>query len=283
MMTDSTDQFERDIYDAYNRIEMDKMTQNRMLNNLLSAQKQHEADELDKTAVAPQQPYAEDLEKTVVAPPLKTHTTSRATTERIERAAHVAPAVAPQRKRPAWQVWLPIAAVVTAALIVVGMRFVAGPMHQADVNSESVMAQSEASEDAAKMTNATPTATESQVSYDAESMAEESSAAAEADSAAVTDYVEGTDTAPSEEYSQVPATFSQITLDDGTQLTVLQTDGGPVAVDTNLLGDLVGEGVATSPDGSADSSVSCEIYQIQGDPDSFAACYEGAYWLCVRS
>lgn len=283
MMTDSMEQFDRDIYDAYNRIEMDEMTQNRMLNNLLSAQRQHEADELDKTAVAPQQPYAEDLEKTVVAPPLKTRANSQAAAARTERAAHVAPVAAPQRKRPAWQVWLPIAAVVTAALVVVGVRFVGNPMQSANVNSESVEMQSETSEDVAKMTGNSPKVTDSQVSYDAESMAEESPAAGEADSAAVTDYVEGTDTAPSEEYSQVPATFSQITLDDGTQLTVLQTEGGPVAVDTNLLGDLVGQGVATSPDGSADSAVSCEIYQIQGDPDSFAACYEGAYWLCVRS
>lgn len=282
MMTDATDQFERDIYNAYDRIEMDEMTQNRMLNNLRSTQRQREAEELDKTAVAPQQPYVEDLEKTVVAPPLKTHANSMATAARPERAAHVAPVASPQRKRPGWQVWLPIAAVVTAALIVVGVRFVASPMNSATVNSDSMEAKSEASEDAARMTEASPTATESQVSYDAESMADESYAG-ESDAVAVTDYVEGTDTAPSEEYSRVPATFSQITLDDGTQLTVLQTDGGPVAVDTNLLGDLVGEGVATNPDEPTDSAVSCEIYQIQGDPDTFAACYEGAYWLCVRS
>lgn len=53
-MTDSTEQFNQQVHDAYERVEMDEATQNRMLKTLFVAQAQREG--VEETQLLPKAP-----------------------------------------------------------------------------------------------------------------------------------------------------------------------------------------------------------------------------------
>ena len=110
-MTDSTEQFNRQVHDAYERVEMDEATQNRMLKTLLAAQAQHEG--VEETQLLPKAPA--DVPATRLLPKTPAAMPATQVAQPRRHAASHAQVDAYPRKRPAWKVWLPLAAVVAAA------------------------------------------------------------------------------------------------------------------------------------------------------------------------
>ena len=281
-MTDSTEQFNQQVHDAYERVEMDEATQNRMLKTLLAAQAQREG--VEETQLLPKAPA--DVPATRLLPKTPAAMPATQVAQPRRHAASHAQVDAYPRKRPAWKVWLPLAAVVAAALIVV--RITTSSMFGAKTDSNATVAQTEmsatAESDAQKVSDVATGTSTSEESY--ASVAPVSETSAEEADVVEDGSVPDAEVIPREETSfgfdasNPPAA----TLDDGTSLSLVLNGTEPVAVDAGLVGELVGTGTLSSGP-SGDASYSCEVYQIAGDEASFALVSpltNGEYWLCSQ-
>lgn len=217
----------------------------------------------------------------------------------ISEAPAGAPATAPETpagevvpftpRRGRWQRWLPLAAAVVAALVIVRVTGVL----QTTSNSAADMAPRaeeksavDAGTLAAEPTGAAEVSQEEYaleesadaVAYDAAPMAE----GAAAESAPTADSTNGSD---AEAMGVVPTNaaelYPRIALSDGTVLTAL-VDGLYVQeVDAANVGQKVGEAQATAFDGG--DAVACTVFELVDEPDAYAVRFEGedSYWRCT--
>lgn len=240
-MANENELFDQQIHDAFDRIELSEEAQGRMLANLLAAQERMQAREVPA-----------DVEPPVVA-------------EKDSDPGEAEVIPVPPRRMP-WQRWLPLAAVLVLAVVVVRVTSLGGmasseqsagatAADSAIVPGDSAKSMGEAEESATADELAAPTA------YDAEA-----DAIAELEPNWPVGLVE---------------THPRITLEDGTVLTALRDAQFLDEVDSERVGELVATGAATPFD--ATESVPCEVYRLLNEDDAYAVRYEGeeTFWRCV--
>ncbi len=242
-MANENELFDQQIHDAFDRIELSEEAQERMLANLLAAQERTQVRE----APADAEPF-----------------------EVAEKAAepHEAEVIPVPPRRMPWQRWLPLAAALVLALVVVRVASLGGK------------ASSEQSVGAA----AADSAVVQEESAKSLGEAEESVTADELASPMVYD-AEAEDVAELESTWPVGLveTYPRITLEDGTVLTALRDAQFVDEVDSERVGELVATGTAAPFD--ATDGVSCEVYRLLNEDDAYAVRYEGeeTFWYCTPS
>lgn len=222
-MTD--DQLAQQVHDAYEKIELSDDAQDRMLAALLAASD------------------AKQVEPSV------DHNPARRTTKGQ---------VLQMPKRSGLKRWLPIAAALVAALIVVQI----GVLTIGGGSGESRADMAPKSEESIAADSFDVNASDS-VAFETAAPQE---GEAKTDSAA-------SEVVDSSEVSVMVGDYPLITLSDGTELVAR-----PEQVDLVETGDLLEETTARSVDG--EQSVTCRVYVLVGG--GYAVSYEGedAYWLC---
>ena len=222
-MTD--DQLAQQVHDAYEKIELSDDAQDRMFAALLAASD------------------AKQVEPSV------DHNPARRTTKGQ---------VLQMPKRSGLKRWLPIAAALVAALIVVQI----GVLTIGGGSGESRADMAPKSEESIAADSFDVNASDS-VAFETAAPQE---GEAKADSVA-------SEVADSSEVSAMVEDCPLITLSDGTELVAR-----PEQVDVVETGDLLEETTARSVDG--EQSVTCRVYELVGG--GYAVSYEGeeTYWLC---
>ena len=242
-MANENELFDQQIHDAFDKVELSEEAQDRMLAILLAAQERTQVREVPADA-EPSEAAAR------VAEPGE---------------AEVIPV--PPRRMP-WQRWLPLAAVLVLAIVVVRVTSLGGKAaseqsvgaaaaDSAVAPGESAKSLGEAEESATANELASPTA------YDAEA--------------------EDVDELESTWPVGLVETYPRITLEDGTVLTALRDAQFVDEVDSERVGELVATGTATPFD--ATESVPCEVYRLLNEDDAYAVRYEDeeTFWRCTPS
>ena len=212
--------FDQQIHDAYERVELSEEASERMLAQLLAAQGQaaeRAGADGDAQSQEPQQAQVVRLPS----------------------------------KRRGIPVWLPVAAAVLAALVIVRVSGLTSSKNTEYAQTVAVQ-QEERAEEA--------------VSND---MAEGEALVAEG--AVALDYA-----APS-----LAELYPLVTLSDGTLLTTCEEGQYPVEVDEADLGASIGAAVASTRD--TDERLACEVFELADEPGAYAVRYEGeeSYWRCL--
>lgn len=211
--------FDQQIHDAYEHVELSEEASERMLAHLLAAQVQ--AGERSEAGVDSQSQEPQQAE--VIRLP---------------------------GKRKGIPVWLPVAAVVLAALVIVQV---------------SGLTRSKNTEYAQTVAPVQEERADEAISND---MA--AGEALVAEGAATVDYSE-----PS-----LAELYPLVTLSDGTILITCEEGQYPIAVDEADLGASIGSAVALARD--TDGQLACEVFELAGDPGAYAVRYEGedGCWRC---
>ncbi len=222
-MTD--DQLAQQVHDSYEKIELSDDAQDRMLAALLAASD------------------AKQAEQNANRGPSRRTTKGRVTQ---------------MPKRQGLKRWMPIAAVLLAALVVVQVGVLTVGNHSGETRADMAPKSEESIvADSFEVNASDGVAFETAAPQEGE---------AKADSAASEDV-------DSSEVSVMVGDYPLITLSDGTELVAR-----PEQVDLVETGDLLEETTARSVDG--EQSVTCRVYELVGG--GYAVSYEGeeAYWLC---
>jgi hypothetical protein len=222
-MTD--DQLAQQVHDAYEKIELSDDAQDRMLAALLAASD------------------AKQVEPSADRGPSRRTTKGRVTQ---------------MPKRQGLKRWMPMAAVLLAALVVVQVGVLTVGNHSGETRADMAPKSEESMvADSFEVNASDGVAFETSAPQEGE---------AKADSAASEDV-------DSSEVSVMVGDYPLITLSDGTELVAR-----PEQVDLIETGDLLEETTARSVDG--EQSVTCRVYELVGG--GYAVSYEGeeTYWLC---
>lgn len=225
-MTMTDDQLAQQVHDAYEKIELSDDAQDRMLAALLAA----------------------SSDTTQTEPRVDRRSSRHATKGQVVQ----------MPKRHGLRRWLPIAAALVAALIVVQI----GVLTIGGGSGESRADMAPKSEESIAADSFDVNASDS-VAFETAAPQE---GEAKADSAA-------SEVVDSSEVSAMVEDCPLITLSDGTELVAR-----PEQVDVVETGDLLEETTARSVDG--EQSVACRVYELVGG--GYAVSYEGeeSYWLC---
>lgn len=250
-------QLDQQVHDAYEGIRLSDDAQDRMLGQLLAAQTQRGAQEVDGDA-SPVSEEAPGPDSRVAA--------SRRTT----------PPTHAGRRRLAWRVVLPLAAMLVVGVVVVRTQGMFSEAARETSNSAAapLAVQKDAASNDALATGAEDTGAEETegVAYDAGDLAlEDLSVAAPEAEAVVEDAYE-------EERVQ-PEWYPQVTMADGTTLTTCPEGGAAQQVDEAQVGDALGEATAAASDGSGET-VDCMVFALADDAHAYAVRYAGdeRYW-----
>lgn len=244
------DMFDQQIHDAYEQVSLSDEAQERMLAQLLAAQQRSE------------QPEGADHEARAVA---------AATTQPRSAEADVVPFAAHKRKRRSW---LPIAASIVVALVVVGSAATIALGPSGAENSNTTLAVSEKVAESVGSVDAAGAEQEDAVSEESAPLDAGSEAATEETLAAESDYAETL---------QAVDLYPSITLEDGTRFTALVEGMYTTQIEPDVVGEQVGVGAATPFD--APDSIGCTVYRLTDDPEGFAVRYDGedTYWYCTKA
>lgn len=196
------------------------------------------------------------------------------------QAAEVVPAPRSHRKTG---VWLPLAAALIVALVVVQGAFVAGSTYKSNATSTTLARSTEKALDGAMVASEGATdegaaandgATTNATTTDDFATDEE---AAEQDLAAETAPLSG----PAADGQPLAQSHPQIELPDGTLLTTLADGSTATEVDAAQVGDSRGTATASSSDDG--SRLSCEVFSLTEEPGAYAVRYEGQddFWRCT--
>ena len=283
-MADENRQYEQQVHDAFERIELSDDVQERILANLLAVQKQKTAgegqgqdiplEESQSAAIA--QGMTERVERFEISPDANDGQTAE------ERAEASGGAVVPfTRRRFSWRMLLPLAAVLAVAVVVVQATNLLGgrkATSEADVATQSV-ASSESKEYADAVAEDAGSADE------AEALGVENSAQTMGQSDSVElDMAEEAPMAAEEATALTSVDYyPRVTLEDGTRLTALRDGLYTEEVPSDEVGELVGKAVASSfDDPQNESAVPCTVYALKHESGAYAVQYESetTYWRC---
>jgi hypothetical protein len=222
-MTD--DQLAQQVHDAYEKIELSDDAQDRMLAALLAASDAKQAEQN-----ADRGPSTRTTRGQVIQMP----------------------------KRSGLKRWMPIAAVLLAALVVVQVGVLTVGNHSGETRADIAPKSEESMAADSFEVNASDSVAFETAAPQEEEVKADSAASEVVDSSAV---------------SSTVGDYPFITLSDGTELVAR-----PEQVDVVETGDLLEETTARSVDG--EQSVACRVYKLVDG--GYAVSYEGedAYWLC---
>lgn len=301
-MADENRQFDQQVHDAFERIELSEGAQDRILANLLAAQVRKQSGEnqehnglLDEgQGVRASQKADGGVDRFVI--PMRADEEPKETVRHSEiqkRKANTMGSTGPVviegsdadddevipfwRKRFGWRKVLPFAAALAVTVVVVQATIVIGGGKHA---SEAVIApKSDAAHESKEYDS---------VAEDSAATPEETSAEGSAQSMATNDSAEpeATEVTPMEtEESTTDLTLVDhcplITLEDGTQLTALRDGLYTEEVSPDEVGELVSEAVA-SPGPEYDYVIPCTVYALKHESEAYAVRYksETTYWRC---
>lgn len=246
-MANENEQFDQQVHDALDRIELSEEAQDRMLANLLAARERTQERE------APSSEVPEKGERE---------------TKPDDAGAAEAKVIPVAPRRMPWLRWLPLAAVLVMAVVVVRVTSLGGKA----TNEQAVSVAAEDSASAPEESAKTVGEGSGEAAEDPVATSEMMALDAAADGAA--EYESGWPAGLVEVYPR-------ITLEDGTTLTALRDAEFVDEVDSERVGELVAAGTATPFDSA--ESVPCEVYRLVNEDDAYAVRYEGeqTYWHCT--
>lgn len=268
-MANGDDRFDQQIRDAYDQVRLDDAAQDRILANLLAAQKeqvaQEEAAPASNTAPMDVTVPMEDVASETNAGAGRTAEQTTASDVRGQ-----APVIPFQPRRSRWRVVLPVAAAIVATALVVSIPLRAQKASDASAPMETSNATAYDSDDviASKEGDGVTFA--------------ESSAAPEA-SIEPLDEEAATGEGAAEATLRPVDYYPIVVLSDGTNLTAL-IDGLTVKeVKAQQVGELLGVAEA-HPTDTTSVTYACEVYRLKNDEAAYAVRYEGedTYWYCTE-
>lgn len=283
-MADENRQFDQQVHDAFERIELSDDAQERILANLLAAQETRLSggdqrqgiplEESRKEAVV--QEMAERVERFEIPSDADDGKAAEEQADAIEGAV-----VPFNRRRFGWRMLLPLAAVLAVAVVVVQATNLSGG---GKATSEAVVApQSVASSESKEYADAV--AEDAGSADEAEALGVENSAQTmgQSDSVALDAAEEGP--LATEEAAALTSVdyYPCVMLEDGTRLTALRDGLYTEEVSSDEVGELVGKAVASSFDDPQDeSAVPCTVYALKHENGAYAVQYESetTYWRC---
>ena len=264
-MADENRQFDQQVHDAFERIELSDDAQERILANLLAAQETRLSggdqrqgiplEESRKEAVV--QEMAERVERFEIPSDADDGKAAEEQADAIEGTV-----VPFNRRRFGWRMLLPLAAVLAVAVVVVQATNLSGG---GKATSEAVVApQSVASSESKEYADAV--AEDAGSADEAEALGVENSAQTMGQSDSVElDMAEEAPMAAEEATALTSVDYyPRVTLEDGTRLTALRDGLYTEEVPSDEVGELVGKAVASSFDDPQDesavpsNSLSCE-------------------------
>ncbi len=305
--------FDQRIHDAYEQVELSEEAQGRMLANLLAAQRNaqlgeasavHESNQYETQALRtsslsgaetemlsaaspePQRtrPKHAAVGETQVMRPAQPATGAVASDDAVTREQTEAQVLHMSSRKKGWQRWLPLAAVLAVALVVVQMTGVIGHRAQ-DANMSLTAKEAAPTSESIDAAEIEPTDDESaELSREEKALSNSYDAEAGAELPAMPVESEGAGQAVDVSTMTSVDFYPSIKLEDGTWFTALRDGLYVEEVDSSHVGESIGEGRASSfddPDG--ESAVSCQVFKLLDDPDTYAVQYEGedSYWRCA--
>ena len=274
-MADESRMFDQQVHDAFERVELSEDAQERILANLLTAQRSREFVETE----GPHDVAGQDV------------ATGQSEAASQEEAA--SEKVVPfSRRRFGWRALLPLAAVLAVAAVVVSATNLLGSKNSTTMMD--IATESEESSYAAKEVDAMAEETSGSAAVDAGGAAEadvmNSESASEPTVQSETVALDMADEAPlaAEESATQDLTsvdyYPRVEMSDGTLLTALRDGLYTEEVPTEEVGKYVCTAVATSFDDTAqENGVSCMVYELTSEAGAYAVKYESeeTYWRCV--
>ena len=237
--------FDQQIHDAFEHVTLSDEAAESMLGRLMAAQAQREEQEAASTA-----------------PQLTVIEGGR---HRKAEAAPTAP------RKGGWWRWLPLAASVAVAFVVLGAvgTGLFSPKGSTQASTDTLPVAKSTDEQEELLATGT---TEESVSYDTEVQLNATPDEAIEESAAA-DTAEG---------MYLVDLYPSITLADGSRYTALVEGMYTSQIEDEAVGPLVDVGSATPFD--ATDEVACTVYELLDDPDGFAVQYDGedTYWYCTK-
>ena len=283
-MADENRQYEQQVHDAFERIELSDDAQERILANLLAAQEtrlsgrdQRQGMPLEgsrKEAVV--QETAERVDRFEIPSDADDGKAAEEQADAIEGAV-----VPFNRTRFGWRMLLPLAAVLAVAVVVVQATNLLGGRK---ATSEAVVAsQSEASSETKEFADTVVEDVGSADEAEAPSGENNAQTMGQSDSVAL-DAAEEAPLATEEAAALTSVDYYPcVMLEDGTRLTALRDGLYTEEVSSDEVGELVGKALASSFDDPQDeSAVPCTVYALKHENGAYAVQYESetTYWRC---